>query len=297
MRASDLAILLGVILLWGGSLTVAKIGFTVFPPLLLMTLRFGLVAVLLVPFYRLPRTRLKDILLLSVVLGSLHFGAMFYGVQEVQAGTASLLTQVQVPFSAMLAAFFLSDRIGWRRAGGMTVAFAGVILIGGAPDLLDSLFHVGLILLASLAWAFGAFHVKRMAEANGEATDGQMLNCWIAVFATPQMIALTLIVEDGQWAALTAADWRGWFAAFYMAVAVVIVGYGQWYRMLATYSLNQVMPVMLLVPVVGVVAGAIFLGEPLTWRVLVGGGLVIAGVAVILVRRPRTTLPMPTATS
>ena len=297
MRSVDVAILLGVILLWGGSIAVAKIGFAVFPPLLMMTLRFGLVAVLLAPFYRLPLKRLPDLLLLSVILGSLHFGAMFYGVQRVEAGTASLLTQVQVPFSAMLAAVFLNDRIGWRRAGGMAVAFAGVILIGGAPNLTDNLLHVGLILLASLSWAFGAFHVKRMAAPGKEAANGQMLNCWIAVFATPQMLALSLAFEDGQWEALTAPDWRGWFAAAYMAIAVVIIGYGQWYRMLARYSLNQVMPIMLLVPMVGVAAGVVLLDEPVTWRVLIGGGLVIAGVAVILIRRPRTTLPMPTATS
>ena len=297
MKAGDAAILALVILLWGGSLPVAKIGFEVFPPLLLMTLRFGIVAVALAPFYRIPRERLGDVLLLSVVLGSLHFGAMFYGLQQVEAGTASLLTQVQVPFSALLAAIFLDDRIGWRRAAGMAVAFAGVALIGGSPDLGGSLFHVGLILLAALAWAFGTFHIKRMSGPEGTPPNGHMLNGWIAVFATPQMLALTLLVEDGQWAALTAPDWRGWFTAAYMAIAVVIVGYGQWYRMLALYTLNQVMPVMLLVPVVGVVGGVVLLDEPLTWRVVVGGGLVIAGVAVILIRRPRTTLPMPTSTS
>jgi O-acetylserine/cysteine efflux transporter len=297
MKATDAAILALVILLWGGSLPVAKIGFEVFPPLLLMTLRFGLVAVALAPFYRMPRERLKDVLLLSVVLGSLHFGCMFYGLQKVEAGTASLLTQVQVPFSAMLAALFLNDPIGWRRAGGMVVAFAGVVVIGGEPNLGDSLLHVGLILLAALAWAFGAFHVKRMSGPGGQPPNGHMLNGWIAVFATPQMLALTLLVEDGQWEALTAPDWRGWFAAAYMAVAVVIIGYGQWYRMLARYTLNQVMPVMLLVPVMGVVGGILLLGEPLTWRVLIGGALVITGVAVILIRRPRTTLPMPTSTS
>lgn len=297
MRPADMAILLGVIVLWGSNFVVAKTGFAVFPPLLMMTLRFALVAALLVPFYRLPKRHIPGILVLSVVLGSLHFGSMFYGIQEVEAGTASLLTQVQVPFSALLAAVFLNDPIGWRRASGMAVAFIGVILIGGAPNLTDNLFHVGLILVASLSWALGSFTVKRMAAANGEPINGQMLNCWIAVFAAPQMLVMTLLVEDGQWDAMTTLDWRGWFAAAYMAIAVVIIGYGQWYRMLATYSLNQVMPVMLLVPMVGVATGVIFLGEPLTWRVLVGGGFVIIGVGIILIRRPRTTLPMPTATS
>ncbi len=297
MRLTDTLILLGVIVLWGANLAVAKIGFAVFPALLMMTLRFALVAVLLVPFYRLPRRHLKQVLLLSVVLGSLHFGCMFYGVQAVEAGTASLLTQIQIPFSAMLAAVFLNDPIGWRRAGGMAVAFTGVVIIGGAPNLTDSLLHVGLILVASFSWALGAFIVKLMSAKADEPVNGQMLNCWIAVFATPQMLVLTLIFEDGQWAAMSTLDWRGWFAAAYMAIAVVIIGYGQWYRMLGRYSLNQVMPVMLLVPIVGVVTGALFLGEPITWRIIGGGALVIVGVGVILIRRPRTTLPMPSASS
>ncbi|MEZ5670198.1 MAG: EamA family transporter [Alphaproteobacteria bacterium] len=297
MRPVDLLFLLGVIVIWGSNFAVAKIGFAVFPPLLLMTLRFALVAALLVPFYRLPRRHLRPILILSVTLGSFHFGCMFYGVTHVEAGTASLLTQFQVPFSAVLAAVFLDDRIGWRRAAGMAVAFAGLLVIGGAPEVAGNLFHVALVLAASLSWALGAFQIKRMALRSGEPIAGQTLNCWIAVFALPQMLAISLLLEDGQWQALTAPDWRGWFAAVYMAVAVVIVGYGYWYRMLGRYALNQVMPTMLLVPVVSITTGVIFLGEAITWRTLVGGGLIIVGVAVILIRRPRTTAPMPTTTA
>ena len=113
----------------------------------------------------------------------------------------------------------------------------------------------------------------------------------------PSVLLISLVIEDGQWEALTAPDWRGWASVAYMAVAVVIIGYGQWYRMLGRYSLNQVMPLMLLVPVVSVATGAIFLGEAITWRVLGGGALVIIGVAVILIRRPRTTHPMPSTTA
>ena len=293
MRTPDLLLLLGVILLWGGNFVVAKIGFAVFPPLLMMTLRFAVVAVLLVPFYRLPRRHLRSILILSVTLGSFHFGCMFYGVTRVEAGTAALLTQFQVPFSAVLAAVFLNDRIGWRRAGGMAVAFAGLIVIAGAPDVTDNLFHVGLVLAASLSWALGAFQIKRMSVASDMPIDGQMLNCWIAVFAVPQMLAISLLLEDGQWDAMIRLDWRGWFSVAYMAVAVVIIGYGTWYRMLGRYALSQVMPVMLLVPVVSIVTGIIFLDEDFTWRIAFGGVLIILGVAVILIRRPRTTAPMP----
>jgi O-acetylserine/cysteine efflux transporter len=55
------------------------------------------------------------------------------------------------------------------------------------------------------------------------------------------------------------------------------------------------MPFTLLVPIIGVLSAALFLDEPLTWRVLLGGAATIAGVAVIVLRRPR--LADPEATS
>ena len=73
------------------------------------------------------------------------------------------------------------------------------------------------------------------------------------------------------------------------------LGYALWYRLLAQYDVNQVMPFLLLLPVTAVAGGILFLGETLTLTTLAGGVLAVGGVAIIniwpmvwkKVRRPR----------
>ena len=72
---------------------------------------------------------------------------------------------------------------------------------------------------------------------------------------------------------------------------IVVVGYGTWYRLLKIYDVNQAMPFLLLMPPIAVLSAGIALGEPLTWGLVVGGLVTVAGVAIILVRRPRLVEP------
>jgi O-acetylserine/cysteine efflux transporter len=78
---------------------------------------------------------------------------------------------------------------------------------------------------------------------------------------------------------------------------VTIISYVMWYRVLRRYTVNQAMPFTLLVPVLGVLSAALLLDEPLTWRVILGGVATVAGVAVIVLRRPRLAEPEATAKS
>ncbi len=63
------------------------------------------------------------------------------------------------------------------------------------------------------------------------------------------------------------------------------LGYGLWYRLLGHYSVNQVMPFLLLLPVTSVIGGIVFLDESLTTKIALGGGLAIIGVALITIQR------------
>ena len=77
----------------------------------------------------------------------------------------------------------------------------------------------------------------------------------------------------------------------YQSVLVFGLGYGLWYRLLRRYQVNQTMPFLLLVPVFGVASGVAFLGEELTATLIAGGLLTVAGVAIILIRRPKVAGP------
>ena len=282
MKPIDLLLTLVVAVTWGLNFVVTKIGVEELPPILLVALRFALVAVLLVPFVRVPRGHLRGLILLALTLGTVHFSLMFTALRYVDASVAAIAIQSQVPFAAMLSAVLYKDPPGWRRILGMVVAILGVALLAGAPTEGSEVWAIGVVVLAALMWAVTNIQVTAL-----RGLDGFTINAWVAVFAVPMLIVSTLVLEQGQVAALRDLSWTGVGVVVYQAVFVAIMGYGLWYRMLNRYGVNHMMSFTLLVPLFGVVAGIALLGEPFSWSLAVGGALTITGVAILVVRRPR----------
>ena len=281
MKAVDFLLFAFVMVVWGVNFVVTKVALYEVPPLLLVTLRFAAVALLVVPFVRIPWEKTRQLLPLSITLGSLHFSLMFVGLSDIDAATAALTVQIQVPVAALLAAIFLEDRLGWRRLAGMAIAFMGVGIIAGEPRFAGNYLPLLLVISASCLWAIANIQIKFLGEI-----DALTLNAALALFATPQLALACLLLEDGQWPALVAASWRLYAAVAYQALAVTVLGYGLWYHLLRRYNVNQAMPFTLLVPLFGVLSGVSFLGERLTVAILLGGALTVLGVAIITVRRP-----------
>jgi O-acetylserine/cysteine efflux transporter len=281
-----MVLILGVMLAWGINFAVAKIGLQQLPPMLFMACRFALVALLLLPFAKPPRGRWRAVFAIAVTLGLLHFSFMFHGLKAVDAATASIAIQLQVPFASLLAAFFFQDKLGWRRGLGMAIAFIGVAVIAGEPRLAGQYLALSFVITASFIWSIANVQIKMLQDV-----DGLTLNAWVAAFATPMLIVASLVMEDGQWQALQAADAWAYFAVVYQAVVVVVIGYGYWYWLMRRYQINQIMPATLLVPPFGVLAGVVLLGESLTFSLVAGGLMTIVGVAIIILRRPKTAAP------
>jgi O-acetylserine/cysteine efflux transporter len=251
-----------------------------------MAIRWSLVGIILAPFVKPPRGHWKDIALVSITLGFLHFAIMYIGLKDLDAATAVIAAQLQVPFAALLAAIVFKDRLGWRRALGMALSFVGVAIIAGEPRMADSFVPLALVIGAACIWSVANIQIKLLGEVSGFT-----LNAWVGVFAGPQLALASYLFEDGQAAALAAADWRAMLAMAYQVIVAVIVGFSGWYWLLRRYTVNQVMPFMLLTPGFGVLAGVVMLGEPLTLTLIVGGMLTVLGVAAITVSRPKLVAP------
>lgn len=292
MRAIDIGLALVVMLIWGFNFTVVKVGVGAMPPIFFVALRFALVAALLVGFVAVPRAHLRRIAWLALVLGGIHFTTMFTAISLVDSGTAAVVAQLQVPFAAILAAFVFKDRIGWRSALGMALAFAGVMVIAGEPKLGGGWAAMSLLVVASLAFAVANIQMKSLG-----AVDGHALNAWTAVFAAPLLFAISFTLETGQIEALRSLGWLGAGALAYQVLAMVVVSYWIWYRLLSRYAVSQVMPFMLLLPGLAVLFGVLLLGESAEWKKLLGGLMTVAGVAIIIIRRARVTEPRTGSTT
>nr|WP_283101543.1 EamA family transporter [Halomonas populi] len=276
---------LGVIAIWALNIIVIKLGVAEIPPLLLTTLRFILVALLLVPFYPVPRHQLPFLLMLSVTFGTLHFALLFIGLEQAEAGTGALLVQMGTPFATLLAVIFLKERLGPKRLIGLLLSFAGVLVLAGGPTLPSPL-PLTILLLSALGWAVSQLLIKRGPNIAPLALAG-----WVALFAVPQVALGSWLFESDHLEALTHAGWAGWGAVVYTAVMSSIVGYGIWYALLRRHPVNRVVPMTLLVPVLAVLLGTLLLGDSLGFHKLAGGGLVVAGIALIILRFGRARVP------
>ncbi|WP_374307135.1 DMT family transporter [Dongia sp.] len=287
MKPQHLALMLLCQLIWGVNFVAAKIGLMHFEPLFFVALRFSLVALLLLPFVGLPRRKLLQLIPLSMTMGVMHFSLIFTGMRYLDAATSSIAVQLQVPFAAILAAIFFKEKLGWRRLTGMTVAFAGVVLIAGEPRFAGNIWPLLSVIGAALVWATANVQVKAL----GDEFDALKLNGYIAILAAPQLLVVSYLIEGNQWPQVLEASWMGWGALLFQSVIVAIFSYLIWYNMMRRYPVNQVMPFTLLLPMIGVISGHLMLDEVITWQMVLGGLATLAGVAIVVIRRPAVVAP------
>jgi len=285
MKPLDILIAICVPVSWGLGIVVAKPAVDQFPPILLMALRFSISALALVWFVRVPRVSLKWLFVAAFVGSTVQYGLTFNGLKLLDASTMSLLVQAEAPFLALVGAVVFGERLGPRRVLGMLVAFAGIYLITGEPRIRGHELGVALVLGGAFFWACGQMIVRKLGPIGGMTAIA-----WISIFAAPQLFAASALVEQGQLAALAGAPPSVWATVVYLGLVMTAVGYTCWYHVLGRYEVNQVAPFLLLIPVTSVAGGALLLDEPLTPTILMGGSVVLAGVALLLIEPRRAAV-------
>jgi O-acetylserine/cysteine efflux transporter len=280
MKPVDVLIAISVAIIWGMGFVIAKAGMAHFSPILLMALRFTLTAACLVWFFRPPPGLFKQLFWISLISAALQYSLTFNGVRGIDAGTAALLVQLEVPFGLIMAWLAFGERIRPRQGFGMLIAFAGAILIIGEPRLEGDLIYALLVIGGAFTWAVGQIMIKKLGNIGGFR-----LLSGVALCAAPQLFVASWLFEQDQLEQLRTASTAAWGAVIYLGLVMTALGYGLWYRLLGHYSVNQVMPFLLLLPVTSVCGGIFFLGESLTAMIALGGGLAITGVALITLQR------------
>ena len=287
MKLRDLGWMLLIQAIWGVNFVVVKLGLDHMPPLFFVAMRFSLAALILLPFSGLPRTHLKRVIPLSFTLGVMHFTLIFTGMHYLDASTTAIAVQLQVPFAAILAAIFFKESLHWRRITGMVIAFAGIVLIAGQPRFFANPWPLASVIAAAMVWSIANVQVKML----GDEIDAVQLNGWIAILAAPQLLVVSYALEGDRWPGLAEIGWPGAFALAYQAIIVAAFSYWIWYNLMRRYPVNQVMPFMLLQPLIGAASGVVFRNEEISLPMVFGGIGILIGVAIIIIRRPAVIAP------
>jgi O-acetylserine/cysteine efflux transporter len=280
MRPLDLLTAVFVAFVWGLNFAVIKLGLSELPPLLFSALRFTVAALPWVFLVGRPQAPWRIILGIGLFLGLLKFSALFIGMDlGMPAGLASLVLQAQAFFTVLFAAAWLKERPRPRHLIGMAVAFAGLGLIavdfGAAPRDLTGL---ALVVLAAALWGIANLFMKEARGANA-----LNLIVWVSLVPPLPLLLVSLAVDGPERvsSALLRLDWTGIGAVLYIGLVATIVGFGLWGRLLSRYPAAVVAPFSLLVPIFGMSAGALLLGEPLGLLRVVAAMLVLAGLAIV----------------
>ncbi len=288
MTTRQVLLALIVPITWGFGYALTKIGMEQFPPLLLMSLRFGIAGLILVWFTKPPWEYMKDLFIVAFIGSTIQYGLTYYGLKGIDVSTASILVQLEGPILALLSTLILKERLGWTRALGMGLAFAGVVVIAGEPRLSSSLDSVALVISGAVFWAIAQIMISRL-----KSLSGITILAWVAIIATPQMLLISLAIEKDQWRSIVSANLVDWSIVFYLSIIMTVVGYSIWYHLLRICDVSKISPFLMLLPVTSIIAGIALLDEQFTLAMGIGGLLVMTGVASTLVnwRRPvKTTL-------
>jgi O-acetylserine/cysteine efflux transporter len=280
LPTTHLLLALSVVFVWGTNFVVIRWGLDGLPPFLFATLRFAFSALPWLLFIPRPTAPWRKIAAFGVLLGVGQFGLLFLAMRSsISPGLASLVVQLQVFFTIGLSLWLMGERVRGFQVMGLLLALAGLGVIAANLDASVTLLGIGLVLSAAFFWSLANLVVKSLGPVN-------MLHfmVWSSVFAVPPLFALSWLIEGPQAISegLQHAGSLVWASVLWQAVGNTLYGYGVWNWLLARHPAATVTPLALLIPVFGMGASALSLGEPLPGWKLGAAALVLMGLAVIV---------------
>jgi O-acetylserine/cysteine efflux transporter len=270
---------LAIMAVWGTNFVVIKLALAHLTPLTLATARFFFVFFPMALVLPRPAVAWSNLAAYGVLIGAGQFGLLFTAMHiGLTPGLASLVLQLQVFFTIALAAWWWSEKIAAYQIAALALAACGLALVAQHTSAATvTPLALGLAILAAFCWGCGNLVSRSAGRVNMLAYV-----VWSGIFAVPPLAVLALAIDG--WgpirAGIASATLGTWVAVGWQSVGNTMFGYAMWGWLLARHPSSTVAPMALMVPVFGMSASALYLGEPLqAWKLgafaLVMGGLAI----------------------
>ena len=267
----------------GFGFVIAKPAMEYLPPFLLMGLRFTFVALLLVWWFPIPKGYLKRIFFASLIANTTQYSITYTGLSFIDASAAVLLVQTEVPFGVLFAYFMLKEKPTIKALIGIAIAFVGVYILTGSPNLDGKFLGVSLTIIGSAVWALGQVLVKPLSKE----IHPLALVAWLGLFSGPILITLSSIFDGNTINYFKNASFEAWMIAIYLGFIMQPITYGCFYYVLKNNPLYKVLPIVTMgIPPTGLLAAIFLLGEEPTKELFIGGAIIIVGVILIVFTKP-----------
>ncbi len=279
--AREIGLIVLICVAWGGNFLTSALALRELPPLMFTALRLAVLGVALLPFMKLPpRSQWRLLVLIALCNVVLHFGLSFWSITLAgDLASPAIVMQSYVPMAVVLAWLMRGERIDWRTALAVLVSFAGILVLGFDPIVLDRPEALIMMLVSSMFLAAGTVLMRGLSGIDMFSQQG-----WSAWIGIGPLLVWSSLAEPGAWSALGNASSIGWGGAIYAGLVASLLGHGLFFKLVQKHPVAQIAPYLLLSPVVAITLGILFWGDRPGPRLWIGGAMVLGGVLAIALR-------------
>jgi len=276
MKAQDYLLALLTSILWGGNFIATKYGVDAFGVFGISLIRVVSVSLVFIPYLTTQNLIFKEIIKLSLVYGIGFISFLNISLEySDNLPVTVILIQTVVPFGAILSYVYFKEKMNTKEIIGMAIAFFGVFVLVGLPSSFTSLISIIAVLIAAYSQAWQMVLVRKYPHP----IDIKTLLAWMHLLNIPLFLALTIYSKNFSSENIT--NISGWIGGLYTGLISTAIGFTIWFSLLKKYPVNKVSPFMIFVPFFGVILSIFFFDSTLTDHVIIGGLLIILGVALI----------------
>jgi O-acetylserine/cysteine efflux transporter len=251
------------------------------PPLFYAATRYGIVAILALPWLLpAPRPRWR-IALVGFLMGGGGFALFFLGIKTSTPSSAAIVSQLGLPITTLLSVAMLGEKIYWRRGLGIALTFFGGLIVMWNPNN-------GFAISGGLALILGSAFAGSLAAVMMKQIEGVrplQFQAWIGLASVLPLTFMSAGFESDQLTKSLQAGWPFVAAVLFSALIVSLISHTIYYGLIRKYPANLIAPLIVLNPLMTVALGILITGDEFDARMALGTAIALCGVLIITLRR------------
>ena len=281
MPLKHLLILLFIAIAYGSAFPITKLALNdSVPPILMASLRMGIVLILLIPFwkFRIPEKKYMP----SLIAFSFSMGVMVYVFMTLSLYYSSIISpvivgsQLAIPFGVLASSIMLNENISSKKWILIFTSFVGILIIFFDPKLANN--FLGLFYAALMALSFG---LAQVYSRQLKDLDVSLTNAFTGLFGFIILLILSFFIEGDAITNIKSININTWLLIFYQAVVVSLGAHLLMFYLYKFYTVGQIFPSYSLFPIFGIGLTFLIFGEVPTLLFLIGGIIVLGSVYLL----------------
>ena len=281
MPLKHLLILLFIAIAYGSAFPITKLALNdSVPPILMASLRMGIVLILLIPFwkFRIPEKKYMP----SLIAFSFSMGVMVYVFMTLSLYYSSIISpvivgsQLAIPFGVLASSIMLNENISSKKWILIFTSFVGILIIFFDPKLANN--FLGLFYAALMALSFG---LAQVYSRQLKDLDVSLTNAFTGLFGFIILLILSFFIEGDAITNIKSININTWLLIFYQAVVVSLGAHLLMFYLYKFYTVGQIFPSYSLFPIFGIGLTFLIFGEIPTILFLIGSIIVLGSVYLL----------------